>query len=268
MPRPKYTDLKPGDFSPEAMAPWAAVELKFDGLFARFIGGPDGWSITGRNGAMLRYGHEPCPECYLHGEFIDGTEWASGSEDFGRFVAWNCVYSVVDGPPIASAPGDFDDSAYRLKNLSVNLAVEGVDCVDHTSHWPIRLAKAQWDEMVIERGWEGLVFRSLDGKRYGRMKRVVTMDYICMGYKTQGPRVTALYGGLYIDGRRETVCTVPVRAAAEQARLFSQTGCIGFPFEAKGNAVLASGALRHPRQAGEGGAVKWRADKAPGECVL
>ena len=129
-----------------------------------------------------------------------------------------------------------------------------------------------WREDVIGRGYEGLIFRSADGQRYGRMKRVVTMDYFVNGWETKGPRVTALYGGLNGAACGRTVCTVPVKSPAEQARLYAGypggLGMRGEVFEAKGNAALKSGALRHPRQAGPGGAVKWRPDKAARECCL
>ncbi len=83
--------------------------------------------------------------------------------------------------------------------------------------------------------------------------------------KERGPCVTALYGGLWRRGIVETVCTVPVRAAREQATLRA-SAAIGKVFEAKGNGIHESGALRHPRQAGPSGSVKWRPDKAPEEC--
>jgi len=269
MPRPKYHDLKPGDFG-EQLAPYDFVELKYDGLYAEFIGNADGWSIHGRNGALLRYGDEPCPDCYLRGEMIEGTEWAAHSDNHGRFMAWDCIYSVtrndlqmVGGE--ATAPKDFYDSACRCEGASDCLDVFRFDFMDAADHWPVMAAKAKWDQMVIKYGFEGLVFRSADGQRYGRMKRIVTQDYVLTGVRRQGPRVTALFGGLWIDGVLETVCTVPVKAATAQAAPVRDVGSV---FEANGNSVLKSGALRHPRQANSDGSVRWRADKAARECEL
>jgi len=289
--RPKYHDLEPGDFG-EQLDPYDFVELKYDGLYAEFVGDANGWSIHGRNGRLIRYGEEPCPECYLRGEFIADTEWAEGSELYGSFVAWDCVYwrdhapdSFGDGAALLCKAKREIHDALREAGKARYLQPKGV--ISHSMCWPVSLAAEIWETDVMHGGWEGLIFRSADGKRFGRMKRVVTVDYVVTGVRRKGPCVTAIHGGLHVHEfmkgphpgvvglgkvppRRilETVVTVPVKAAAEQRKLGRQPDLIGRVFEAAGNAVLKSGALRHPRQAGKGGAVLWRPDKAAGECKL
>jgi ATP-dependent DNA ligase len=259
MPRPKYYDLEPGDFGAQ-LEPYDFVELKYDGLYAEFIGDEHGWSIHGRNGRLLRYGEEPCPKCYLRGEMIIETEWAARSELYGSFVAWDCIY---DGEAI---PQSLTESKMRLEAMIPPFAKHGRAHLDHSSAIDVREAEGLWLDYPE---YEGLVFRSADGQRYGRMKRVVTQDYVVTGVRATGSRVTALYGGAWIKKKFQTVCIVPIKAPVVQMELWPQRfDLVGRVFEAKGNAVLRSGALRHPRQAGKAGAVKWRPDKRAEECKL
>jgi hypothetical protein len=261
MSRPKYHDLTPGDFG-EQLAPYDFVELKYDGLYGDGVFGAGGWAVTGRNGAMLRYGYNDCQELYFRGEMIEGTEWAAQSPLHGAFACWDCVYSGEQ------APASYQQGRAMMANAIPSVALATGARIVMSESWPICDAEGMWHDF---KGYEGLIFRSADGQRYGRMKRVVTMDYVVTGVKRQGPRITALYGGLWIDGQLETVCTVPVRSAREQAALvkaWPPGEMIGLVFEAKGNAVFKSGALRNPRQADEGGAVKWRPDKRAEECKL
>jgi hypothetical protein len=263
MMRPKYHDLIPGDFG-EQLAPYDFVELKYDGLYAELVGGPGGWSIHGRNGDILRCGYEPTPECYLRGEMIEGTEWSKGSAIFGCFVVWDCIYGPSYGRRTA-APSLYSEMRRMLADISRSMKM----WFHVASSDPVDNAQEAWGWHVIDQGCEGLIFRSADGMRFGRMKRIVTQDYVVTGFKTSGPRVTALHGGLHVDGRLCGVCSVPVKAPREQAALWASRGSLlGLVFEAKGNALHRSGALRHGRQAGKDGAVKWRTDKAAKECVL
>jgi hypothetical protein len=268
--RPDYEDLVPGDFG-EQLEPYDWVGLKYDGLYAEFIGDSEGWSIHGRNGDLLRYGYEPTPDCYLRGELIEGTEWAKGSPIMGHWVAWDVIYLNGAAPEMYYCR-DCPDVSMSLNGAlhEINSATANTGLFVHkSSHLPSSDAALVWKDRVLGEGFEGLVFRSADGQRYGRMKRVVTADYVVTGYREQGPRVTALYGGLLDGSCYRTVCTVPVKSPAEQAALWAIRGHLQYRvFEAAGNAVHKSGALRHPRQAGEGGAVKWRPDKAASECVL
>lgn len=271
MSRPKYHDLIPGDFGSQ-LEPYSFCELKYDGLYAEFVGDANGWSIHGRNGRLIRYGEEPCPECYLRGEMIIDTEWAASSDLFGSFVAWDVIYCEVNGKPYAphAAMEDIKDclrsGAVDAGSLEATHAL--VDFADWVS---VSNAERMWRHHVASGDCEGLVFRSADGQRWGRMKRVVTVDYVCTGLKFNGPRVTALYGGLYIGARLETLCIVPIKSPREQAAVVADSltrDHIGLVFEAAGNGKHASGALRHPRQAGKDGAVKWRPDKRAEECRL
>lgn len=270
--RPTYHDLAPGDFG-DQLAPYDFVELKYDGLYAEFVGNSDGWSIHGRNGRLIRYGEEPCPDCYLRGEMIIDTEWAQGSYQYGSFIAWDCIYS---GDRV---PTDYIDGREMLIKALEQIEIDAWQAAAFISGDATGLtvsiedAPELWRDLVLKDGHEGLVFRSADGKRFGRMKQIVTQDYVLTGFRERAGRVTALYGGLYWpSGRLETVCTVPVKSASEQVGLYRCAQLVSpgrrVVFEAKGNAILKSGALRHPRQAGKNGAVKFRPDKRAEECRL
>jgi hypothetical protein len=260
MTRPRYHDLAPGDFGSQ-LEPYAFVELKYDGLYAEFVGNADGWSIHGRNGRLIRYGKTGVTDCYMQGEYISDTEWAEQSRYRGHFIGWNCIY---DGD---KAPDDYLSQRRALVRIMGQLP-RFCQAQDQITE-PIIRAGWLWKTGVLKECYEGLIFRSADGQRYGRMKRVVTKDYVVTGYREKGPCITALYGGLYTGVGLETVVTVPVKAAAEQRALAaSRESPVGRVFEAKGNAILQSGALRHPRQAGKDGSVKWRTDKRGEECRL
>ncbi len=261
MTRPRYKDLEPGDFGSLRLTDYSWVSLKYDGLYAELVGGEHGWSIHGRNGRLIRFGEEPCPECYLRGEMIIDTEWAQGSHLYGSFVAWDCIYSGEEMPADVQRSNEFLE---RLAS-SIPLAVQ-FRVAESQAIISVATIEEMWRLGVLKSGWEGLVFRSDDGQRFARMKRTTTVDYVVTGVRRRGPCVTALYGGLYRAGRLETVCTVPVKAATEQHALGRAGELCGRVFEAKGHGRHRSGALRHPRQAGPDGSVRWRRDKPAREC--
>ncbi len=261
--RARYKDLEPGDFG-EQLAPYSHVELKVDGWFAEFVGGSHGWAIHSRGGEVLRYGYDPIVECYVRGEMVVGTEWARASRSFGKFIPWEAVYLEDD------APKDYQHGRRLIREFL--LLFPGVDPMVKANYTDdIDRAEYLWREFVLGQGWEGLIFRSEDGRQFGRMKRVQTQDYVCTGVERRGSVIVALYGGLHIDGVLETVCSVPLKSARSRGQAMMRDHydhLLGSVFEAKGNALLKSGALRHARHAGEGGAVKWRPDKRVEECRL
>jgi transcriptional regulator with XRE-family HTH domain len=230
--RPKYVDLAPEDW--EAASKYGWCELKYDGHYAEIKGGPDGWTATGRRGAVIASGSEPVPVCYLLCEHIVGTEWARRSELYGSFVVWGAL----------SAKG-VHLSRTHLEMLVELVADTGVSVCASERH-DISTAKDLWAYAVMKRGWEGLIFRTAGG-RFARMKKRVTMDYVCTG--SDGDSVI---GALY-NKRGKLIDLVRVPCPDEPRP--------GQVFEASGLAITERGSLRNPRWS------RWRDDKLARECV-
>jgi hypothetical protein len=93
---------------------------------------------------------------------------------------------------------------------------------------------------------EGLIFRTAGG-RFARMKRRVTVDYVCTGADGD-----SLIGALY-NSRGKLIDRVRV-PCPDEARP-------GQVFEASGLRITERGSLRNPRW------ERWRPDKLARECV-
>jgi ATP-dependent DNA ligase len=132
--------------------------------------------------------------------------------------------------------------------------------------------RARYDEWVAQ-GFEGLVAKTrdslyrtsrLDGKldAWKRVKRIVTEDYVLMGFgmtpggKTSLPQRNGLWG-LWKDGKltkvMQTGCPMEYLIEENVGKLVC---------EFKGWQRFKSGALQHPQF------VRVRKDKQPGECVF
>ena len=73
----------------------------------------------------------------------------------------------------------------------------------------------------------------------------------------------AIRGGLYADGRLIEVLRVSgLDDRTRQTLAADPERFVGRVFEAKGNALFKSGALRHPSF------VRFRNDKFPAECIF
>jgi ATP-dependent DNA ligase len=135
------------------------------------------------------------------------------------------------------------------------------------------IAEQLWLELVEDGDWEGLIFRRPDGS-VARMKKLVTMDYVCMGVaesdsETFKGQARALLGGLYIADPadpsllvlKQIVSISGLTAAQREAFWARRDELEGLVFEASGKVVFKSGALRHPSF------ERWRDDKLAADCV-
>ena len=230
--RPKYTDLAPGDWAAASKYGWC--ELKYDGHYAEIRGGPNGWAATDRRGSLIASGSRPMPVCHMLCDHIDGTEWARKSVFYGRYIAW----AALSSKGVHLGRGELNEATGAA--LHVDLGIQA------SLRFPLADAPRVWDLYVIDDDWEGLIFRTAGG-RFARMKKRVTMDYVCTG-STGGSVTGALYNkqGKLIDKVR-----VP---CPDEPRL-------GQVFEASGLAVTERGSLRNPRW------ERWRDDKPARECT-
>lgn len=232
--RPRYKDIDAEDWG--ACSGYDAVELKYDGHYAEFIGGCDGWKLYSRGGTVVGSGSDPVPRCTVLCERITGTEWACNSGLRDSLIAWSAV--DTSGNHLSRA---------NLERLVTALVDAGID-IDISEQAKATDAKDLWGYAVLKRGWEGLVLRTKGGK-FARMKHRTTVDYVITGYDG-----TSITGGLY-NGGDHVVDRVRVPYSGSPPALNCDV------FEASGLSRTASGSLRNPRF------ERWRDDKDPRECI-
>ncbi len=220
-------------------------------------------------------------------EWIYGTNWSQqllqkGNNLFDKFVIFDAV--MIGNKDLSNVPYKerlIMMNEWRKSNNFINkFMVVPSYMVDWGNGMPMfnpyesiqELAERKWKEYVEESNFEGLVFKKstdpLPLITVGRLKKVVTMDYIVIGFKEGTKRLEgtlgAIEGGLLVDGKVQRICTVGGGFTDE---LRDEIWCnketyIGRVFEARGKVLFSSGALRHPAF------TKWRDDKKPEQCVF
>lgn len=270
--RPKFHNFEPGEFPTVGdKAPFFdTVELKYDGWWGQLEMEDGIWKLYSRTGQLKKQGTLKHHYGYtlLHGEYCFGTEW---SKDHPEYYDQMAVYGaeVIDGHAVREM--EHKDVRARLQSFLPGLRAERIqNGLFLVNQWPITVARDVWEQ---NQEFEGLVFknsRDVWGSPYGRMKRGVTMEYICVGFEQSesdrhaGWGVASVLGGLIPKGSDtpRQVCKVSGLDDAARALFFQHPErFIGKVFEAEGKKVTKSGALRHPNF------VKWRPDKLPSECV-
>lgn len=232
---PAYSDLTT-DRMPQALASylsgWIATE-KVDGIRC-VVTVRDGLATgVSRTGKHLFANSVRLPDCIVHGELKDGT-----------LYLFDCT--EYDGQDLRQLP--YVSRLHAIANCRV------------WSVLPATSAPSVLLSNVLDRGGEGIVLadpNGIWGADLVRVKPVLTVDYVCTGYKI-GKRggIVAMICGLYRDGQLVDVgCVVGVPGMRDP------DACIGRVFEAKGSKRWDSGALA-------GGAfVRWRDDKPATACV-
>lgn len=270
--RPKFYNFEPGAFpDPKEPCRFDVVELKYDGWWGQLLLQNDHWKLYSRTGQLKKKGTLLKPfdgRTLLHGEFCYGTEWAKDNPQLYNRIA---VYGaeMLYGKDVRHV--ELFELRRLLNRLIPRLQKEeilnGCFLVDQ---WPLEKARAVWEATPK---FEGLVFkdsRAVWGSPYGRMKRGVTMDYICLGFEQSesdrhaGWGVASVIGGLVPQGQMHPVQVCRVSGLDDTYRRAFYDNpdyFIGKVFEASGKKVTKSGALRHPNF------VRWREDKSPNDCV-
>lgn len=236
---PAYSDLTP-DRMPQALASylsgWIATE-KVDGVRC-VVTVRDGLATgVSRTGKHLFANSVRLPDCIVHGELKDGT-----------LYLFDCT--EYDGQDLRQQPyGERFALTLRITEWS------HVRRCDWFSNDAVALLST-----VLSCDGEGIVLadpNGIWGADLVRVKPVLTVDYVCTGFKI-GKRggIVAMICGLYVGGELVDVgCVVGVPGMRDP------DACIGRVFEARGSKRWDSGALA-------GGAfVRWRDDKPATACV-
>jgi ATP-dependent DNA ligase len=256
-PKPPFRDLSsPG--------PHDRVELKWDGIWLQLDvadGRAIGRSCTGTVKLDRPAGN--MPDMTIVGEYLVGTTWSSLRRDRGHVRAFDLL--AFQGEDVIHY-----GLLWRRALLAFHLAVADLGWLTITESHPASAWQNLWARHVENGDWEGLVFKSSHapyGEPWGRLKREVTADYVCMGFNPGAGRYAGMAGsirsGLYIDGKLREVCSVGSGLCdhARAAMTVHPERFVGRIFEARGAARFKSGALRHASF------VRWRPDKTPEMCM-
>lgn len=251
--------LKLQDISFEEAKKFNCVQLKYDGFWSmlRFTKGQMEVISSGGEVRQSRPIEYDGDECIFIAEWMYGTTWGIDfKEKTGfEFVVYDAV--VLCGQDIADQP-------YFARLSLLNLAMLLFDINWFVADtYSINELQFLWDKYP---NFEGVVLKynlGAYGSPVGRIKRDFTMDYVFMGVNPGGGKYEgkagSIIGGLYVNGELKPVCSVGGLTDAQRTEFMSDD-YIGKVFEAKGKAVFASGALRHPSF------YRFRDDKVGAEC--
>jgi len=271
--RPKYGEIRhKGEYTviPEG---YDYVQLKMDGMYGNLTIDKGEWSITSRTGKIKASGVWPRKrdKYHLTGEFMKGSHWAkrNGIEE-NNFYTFDCLWY---------GDRDISEKDYYMRQKYMARAVDTLTDITYTEvDWVaenFNLTKVKthyvdkwptlWRQYVEDRGYEGLIFKnSSKTSDMVRMKKVVEMDYICVGFEPADE--TSKYKGL-VGAVKGTLIDKDVIVECggltdEQRHEYTTNAenYIGQIFTAKGNDWFPSGSIRHPKFR------EWRDDKTHYEC--
>ena len=276
--RPEFVNFKYPKFPMDSYG-FDVVELKMDGWWSQLLLEGSVWQNWSRSGLLKDEGVlcTPCARTLLHGEYLYGTQWSKDRPHlYGKIALFGITES--DGQSMMHLTNKEMRERVELyvRQLTNEYVGEGVFIVPQ---WPVSEAPRLWEEYVLGKGYEGLVFKRSSGlwtEGFGRMKRAVTMDYVVVGFEPSdsdtyiGWGVKSILGGLYYpSGELVHVCNVSGITADERAEFFQHPEkYVGRVFEAEGKKLGKDGALRHPNvKRNADGSILWRDDKRPAECT-
>jgi ATP-dependent DNA ligase len=266
--RPRYVELEPEQSLPLGIG-FDVVELKLDGQWGRLVVENGQWAIWSRHGQVKASGATTSrAQIELQGEFLFGSNWAHRKGLSGQF--WAFDVTRYRGLNVGAWPlGDRRGLLWRVVQEH-GWCLEGLPPVKVVKQHQVGRWPGLWENDVLARGFEGLVFKRLAdpfGATWGRMKRVWSVDYVCMGCNEGGGRYTgvaasSLQGGLWIEGQLQHVANIGGMSDEMRYAVYAKPEqYVGRVFEAKGKGLFESGGLRHPNF------VKWRKDKQPEDCI-
>ncbi|MCG8435899.1 MAG: hypothetical protein MJA83_17895 [Gammaproteobacteria bacterium] len=268
--RPDYKSFVPGNFPSEDE--FDLCELKFDGWFSRLDLHGKQWSLWSRSSRLIGSGslNLSYPEVSLYGEYLFGTEWSKNRPDLYKRIAIFGADRIFG----LSLEGRAEYDVYSEISSLIKYYLLQEDILGGLFQVPrfhISNAPSVWESKVLGEDYEGLIFKNSQaswGSPFGRMKRQVTMDYVCMGFEDsdsdtyQGWGVASVVGGLFVDGKLQQVCRVSGLTDELRGDFFiNREHYVGTVFEATGKKVSKRGSLRHPNF------IRWRDDKLPELCT-
>jgi ATP-dependent DNA ligase len=272
--RPKFRELR---YKETKVIPreYDMVQLKMDGIWGCMTISDGKWTIHSRTGKLKTEGEidDEKLDAVLLGEFMFGSHWGHKMGKNRNFYIFDCVrindndISLLSLASRLQHAGEMYDRLREDPLVGSTSSLEGLRIlkVFPSFHW-----RSLWDEYIKEYGYEGLVFKNSssvygDKNAWARMKAVVEMDYVCVGFRDadEGTKYEGMVGSVLGTLSDKEVYVTCGGLTEVQRKMFTRAPerYIGRVFTAKGNNWYPSGAIRHPMfQA-------WRDDKEPEECT-
>jgi ATP-dependent DNA ligase len=279
--RPKYTEIRYKGEGTEIPEGYDYLQLKMDGMYGNFEVAYGKWSITSRTGKIKAEGEWPNEEdeFILTGEYMKGSHWAKrNGMNENVFYAFDC-YKLQGS--------DSRDRDYYYREQYMRKAVRiardrilgfkdnpdydmgNIPTISKVRTWGSEGWYGVWREWVVNKGYEGLVFKNSYKKvneknSMARMKKTIEMDYICIGFEpaSEESKYKGLVGGVkgtLIDKDIVVECGGLTDKQRHEYTANAEN-YIGKIFTAKGNDWFPSGSIRHPKFR------EWREDKTHYEC--
>jgi len=263
--RPKFRELR-YEAIRDIPEKYDIVQLKMDGIWGCMVIKDGVYEIYSRTHKLKAEGTIDNKElsAIILGEYMYSSHWGNKMGFNGTFFAFDCVR--YQGDTIGNEPL-FVRLEYRDKVVQ---EIYPTDFVTTLMEYPTVMWEQLWQEFVIDKGYEGLVFKdrnSAYGEKdaWARMKGEVEIEYVCTGFQpaAEDSKYEGLAGaviGTLIDWDCEVKC-----GGLNYEKRFDfakkPDAYIGQVFTAKGNGWYATGAIRHPKF------IRWRKDKSPEECT-
>ena len=260
MTRPVYHDFERVEDVP---ARFDIVEIKLDGIYCEMLIDKNGKvKMKNRHGEVFEerfIGRWPkgLGAVVLVGEYMAGTTRSAQSKDHGSVICFDVL--AVFGQ-------DVRDEKLSYRRDALERLFRYLESTGGRYAW-LTMGKQDkreaagvfWNFRVLRGSAEGLVFKSSRGywgDDWARVKKRVTVDYVLIRTERTKNGRTTLVGGVYKGGRLCEVARVHTRVPVG---LNAPQGTV---FEASGNQLNQSGALRHPRF------ERIRTDKNADECRM
>ena len=267
--RPGYVEIDPGEWWQLECAPqprFDTVEIKYDGIWGRVDIDENRAEIYSRHGQLkTALDIEPVGKtATLHAEYMYGSSWSGRMNLEGVLFVFDCT--SIGGHDISHLPLSRrrEAAALMVKKLGEPFRM--------VKQFSISKTRELWEGYIIERNFEGLIFKESDapfGAKWGRAKRVYEVDYVCLGFnqsdapKYVGRMVASVRAGVYANGNLIDVASVSGLSEHQRTAMYNNPDdFIGRVFKASGYQVFKNGALRHPNF------VDWHYDKLPQDCTL
>ena len=266
--RPKFREMR-YEAIRDIPEKYDIIQLKMDGIWGCMDIKDGVYKIYSRTGKIKAEGQVDNKEldATILGEYMFGSHWGNKMGWNGTFFAFDCLryaddsyLHILGNEPLSVRLNYRDELLIKLK----------LDFVVPLLEYPTVMWQQLWQEFVIEKGYEGLVFKDSssaygDKDAWARMKGEVEIEYVCTGFQpaAEDSKYEGLAGaviGTLIDWDCEVKCGgLNYEMRFDFAK--KPEAYIGQVFTAKGNGWYGTGAIRHPKFKG------WRKDKSPEECT-
>ena len=245
--RPQFLDLTHAAVDDQA---YDVLEPKYDGMWVTCVVRRGVLTLYSRSGRAKHTARVSLPDMVAVGEYLVGTTWACETGRKGQLVLFDLLsyrrswWRRVDTTALPLA---------QRRAILARLLASAPTWIMLNEQHAVADWRALWATMVEQDGWEGLVFKQSDapyGRAWGRLKRVMTTEYVCTGVNPGTGRYAGQAGSLRaaLVGHTEEVCSVGgLTADLRQDAWQHPDRYVGCTFEAAGNTRFPSGALRHPR---------------------